>query len=75
MNSAILGFASSLLVYLPLAVIVPGAITNLAAPMLLLSVVFGWRGWRKLSGETWMLVTGFALFFLSGLLSLVNNQN
>jgi len=75
MNSAILGFAFSLLVYLPLVVIVPGAITNLAAPMLLMGVVFGWRGWRKLSGEPRILVAGFALFFLSGLLSLVNNRN
>ncbi|MCB2263254.1 MAG: O-antigen ligase family protein [Candidatus Thiosymbion ectosymbiont of Robbea hypermnestra] len=68
-------FAFVLAVYLPLAVIVPGAITNLAAPMLLLGVVFGWRGWRGLSGETWILVGGFALFFLGGVISLVNNQN
>lgn len=68
-------FAFVLAVYLPLAVIVPGAITNLAAPMLLLGLVFGWRGWRNLSGETWLLIGGFALFFLGGIISLVNNQN
>jgi O-antigen ligase len=72
---ALLAFSFFLSVYLPLAVTVPGAITNLAAPMLVLGVVFGWRGWRSLSQETWLLSGGFLLFFLGGVLSLVNNQN
>ena len=43
--------------------------------MLLLGILFGWRRRGALSRETWVVIGGFWMFVLGGLLSLVNNQN
>ncbi|MCG5515135.1 MULTISPECIES: O-antigen ligase [unclassified Ectothiorhodospira] len=69
------GFGFFLSLYWPLAVTVEGAITNLAAPILLISMLLGWWGWQSLSRSTWWLVFGFWFFVLGGVLSLINTSN
>ncbi len=64
-----------LVFFLALAPVIPNVINYASGTLALIALIFGWPGLRRLNRDQRILLSGFALYVLAAIPSLINNSD